>query len=222
VSGVGTHHDDTTDTDRVAIVTGGSRGVGLEVTLDLAGRGYAVVVSYARDQGAADAAVDEVLAADGRAMAIRGDVADELDVDRLYTETIEAFGGVDVLVHAGGQIFVSPVSDGDLETFDALLRTTIRGTFVVNRHAAAALRDGGAIVNICGFLPGAYAAANAAVEAITRALAAELRGRDITVNAVARGPAGPVTAAGIGAVIAFLVGADGHWVTGQVIRTGEQ
>ena len=109
----------------MAIVTGGSRGVGREVARTLAGRGYAVVVYYARDQREAEAAVDEVLAANGTALAVRGDVADELDVERLFTETIAAFGEVDVVVH-----------------------TAMRGSAVVNRQAARQLRHGGAIVSV--------------------------------------------------------------------------
>jgi 3-oxoacyl-[acyl-carrier protein] reductase len=86
--------------DRVAIVTGGSRGVGRHVAGRLARRGYAVVVDYAHDQRDADAAVDEILAAGGCAVAIRADVTDALDVQRLFEETVEAFGAVDLVVHA--------------------------------------------------------------------------------------------------------------------------
>ena len=102
--------DDTTRNYRVAIVTGGSRGLGRDVTRTLAGRGYAVVVYYDRNQWAADAAVEEILAANGSALTARGDVADELDVERLFAETIKAFGGVDVVVHAAGQITLGPGS----------------------------------------------------------------------------------------------------------------
>ena len=84
--------------ERVAIVTGGSRGIGRAVARDLARRGYAVVVDYARDQRDAEAAVEEILAAGGVAVAIRADATDELDVERLFAETIEAFGGVDLVV----------------------------------------------------------------------------------------------------------------------------
>jgi 3-oxoacyl-[acyl-carrier protein] reductase len=222
VSGVLTQADDTTLTDRVAIVTGGSHGLGRQITLELAGRGYAVVVHYARNQAAADDAVEEVLAANGTALAVRGDVADELDTERLFTETTESFGGVDVVVHAVEPMVLSPVADGDLDTFDALLRTSVRGTFLVNRQAAHELRGGGAIVNICRSLEGTYAAANGAVEAITRALAPELHGRDITVNTVVPGLTGPATAPGIASVVAFLVSEDGHWVNGQVIRANDR
>ena len=102
----------------------------------LANRGYAVVVGYIRDQGAADSIVEEVLAAGGTTLTIRADVADELDVEWMFAETTEAFGGIDVLVHAAGLIIRDPVADYDLDRFDVLLRTNVRGTFVVNRQAA--------------------------------------------------------------------------------------
>jgi 3-oxoacyl-[acyl-carrier protein] reductase len=86
--------------ERVAIVTGGSRGVGRQVARRLARRGYAVVVGYANDQRDADRTVDEILAAGGCAVAVRADVTDLLDVERLFAETVEAFGGVDLVVHA--------------------------------------------------------------------------------------------------------------------------
>jgi 3-oxoacyl-[acyl-carrier protein] reductase len=117
---------DPTSTSTVAIVTGGSRGIGREIARKLASRGYAVVVVYLRDQGGAEAAVEEILAAGGTGVAVRADVADELDVERLFTETAAAFGGVDVVVH-----------------------TTMRGTSVVNQQAARQLRDGGAIIDVC-------------------------------------------------------------------------
>jgi 3-oxoacyl-[acyl-carrier protein] reductase len=171
--------------DRVAIVTGGSRGIGREVGRNLAGRGYAVIVNYARNQRDADAAVEEILAANGTALTVRADVADDLDVERLFTETTEAFGGVDVVVHAAaGREILGPASDHDLDAFDALLRTNVRGTFVVNQLAARQLRDGGAIVNISSSIVdpphagyAAHPATKTATEAITPALARELRGR---------------------------------------------
>jgi 3-oxoacyl-[acyl-carrier protein] reductase len=220
---VATPQDHTTRTDRVAIVTGGARGVGLDVTRALVARGYAVVVGYTRDQGAAEGAVEGVLAANGTAVAVRGDVGDELDVERLFAETTESFGGVDVVVHAAARVVLGPLADCDLDTFDALLRTNVRGTFLVNRQGARELRHGGSIVNICGTLParsadGASAPSGGAVDAMTRVLARELRGRDITVNAVAPKLLGSDANAGIADVVAFLVSADGHWITGQVIR----
>ena len=112
-------------TYEVAIVTGGSYGAGRQIARTLASRGYAVVVVYLRDQGEAEAAVEEILAANGTALAVRADVTDDLDVERLFTETAAAFGGVDVVVHAA-----------------------LRGGSVVNQHAARELRYGGAIVNV--------------------------------------------------------------------------
>ena len=223
---VATEADEATGVPRVAIVTGGSRGIGREVTRRLAGKGYALVVYYARNQEAAETAVEEVLAANGTAIAVRGDVADELDVERLFAETIDAFGHVDVVVHAVGQLILGPVAHDDLDGFDALLRTNVRGTFVVNRQAALELRDGGAIINIFGSLVGqafptraAYAASKGAVAAITRVLADDLRGRDISVNAIAAEVDRPgIVAPEIANVVAFLVSEAGHEVNGQVIR----
>ena len=127
----------------VAIVTGGSRGICRAVGR----RGLAVAGNYMNSRAAADA-VAEILAANGTAVAVRADVADELDVERLFGETIEAFWGIDVVVHAAARMVLGPVADYDLRTFDALYRTNSRGTFVVSQQAALQLRDVGAIVNI--------------------------------------------------------------------------
>ena len=217
--------DDTTRNDRVAIVTGGSRGLGREITCTLADRGYAVVVYYARDQRAADAAVEEVFAANGTALTVRGDVADELDVERLFAETIKAFGGVDVVVHAVGQITLGPAPAAGLDAPGAPPPASAPGTFVVNRQAARALRDGGAIVNIFGSVVGLAWPTRAActpsqdvAEAITRVVADELRGRDITVNAVVLELERAGVIADLVNLVAFLASEDGHAVNGQVIR----
>jgi 3-oxoacyl-[acyl-carrier protein] reductase len=221
-------HDYSRCTDRVAIVTGGSRGVGREVVRKLANRDYAVVVGYARDQVVADTIVEEVLATNGTALTVRADVADELDVERLFTETTEAFGGVDVVVHTAGQIVLGPIADYGLDNFDALQRTNVRGTFLVNQQASRHLRDGGAIVNLSSSAVGravpataAYAASKAAVEAITRVLASELRARDIAVNAAAPAPKNLDDATAIAEVVAFLVSRAGHSINGQVIRLND-
>jgi 3-oxoacyl-[acyl-carrier protein] reductase len=212
--------------DRVAIVTGGSRGIGRAVALKLATADYAVVINYINRQREADAAVEEILAANGTAVAVRADVADELDVERLFSETTDAFGGVDVVVHTAARMILGTVAGYDLETFDALHRTNARGTFVVNKQASLQLRDGGAIVNISSSavglaLPtyGAYAASKGAVDAITPVLADELSDRDITVNAIALGLERPGAVADVAELVAFLVSEDGRWVNGQVIRS---
>jgi 3-oxoacyl-[acyl-carrier protein] reductase len=208
----------------VAIVTGGSRSIGRAVARKLAIGDYAVVINYLNSQPAADAAVEEILAVNGTAVAVRADVADELDVERLFGETIDAFGGVDVVVHAAARMILGTVAGYDLQTFDALHRVNARGTFVINQQASLHLRDGGAIVNFSSSALGlalpsyaAYAASKGAVDAITPVLARELGARDITVNAIALGLKRPAPA-DIANLVAFLVSEDGHWVNGQVIR----
>ncbi len=215
---------------RVAIVTGGSRGVGRDAIHRLASLGYAVVVNYAHDQRTADSAVDAVLAENGTAMAVRADVDDELDVERLFTETIETFGAIDAVVHAvRGRVTATPVAEIALDEFDALLRTNIRATFIVNQMAARQVRHGGAIVNLSTLMAtpprpayGAYAAATAATDALTRVLALELRDRDISVNGVSldadhRRPPGRVAD-----IIAYLLSDAGHGITGQVIHLDDR
>jgi 3-oxoacyl-[acyl-carrier protein] reductase len=193
-----TSHDEAS-ADRVAIVTGGSRGAGLATVRRLVSCGYAVVVNYLHDQRAAEATVEAVLVGNGAAVAIRADVADDVDVTRLFDEAIEAFGGVDVVVHTVGS------------------RTGPAPTLIVNREAARRLRTGGAIVN----LTSSAAATTAATEVLIRMLALELRERDITVNGVALAVDGPCAPNRIADVVAYLVSDEGHFLTGQMIRIDE-
>ena len=222
----GRDHD--TGADRVVIVTGGSRGLGGVISRRLAGRGFAVVVGYSHDQRAAEGVVDDILDAGGTAMAIRGEVTDELDMERLFSETQEAFGRVDVVVNAFGGFAVEQTRP-DLATFDSVLGTAGRGTFIVDRQAAQDLRDGGRIVNLAGPLasPGsarcvAHAAGAATIAAITRTLAVELQDRRITVNAVVVGPGAAGDEDSVAALVTVLVGPAGGAVTGQVIRAGDR
>jgi 3-oxoacyl-[acyl-carrier protein] reductase len=216
-------------TGRVAVVTGGSRGVGGATVRRLAAVGYAVVVDYLHDQRAAESTVEEILANNGNAVAIRADIADDLDVTRLFAETIAAFGGIDVVVHAAGsRITASEVTEVGLDEFDALMRTNTRATFVVNREAARQIRDGGAIVNLSSSAGGSslrthglYAATKAPADMLTRALAVELRERDITVNAVSLEAGRPCAPNEVAGVIAYLLCDQGHRITGQVLRVGD-
>ncbi|WP_026341871.1 SDR family oxidoreductase [Actinomadura atramentaria] len=234
---------------RVAVVSGGSRGIGRAVAVALAARGCAVAVGY---QGAAPAAarvVEEITASGGRAIPVRADVADEDDVAAMFTAAEDAFGGVDVVVNSAGRLSLSPIADLDLAELDALHRTNVRGAFVMSREAARRVRAGGALVNLSTSVVGlqfpgygAYAASKGAVEAMTLVLARELRGRDVTVNAVAPGPTAtemfldgkdeatirrlaaqpPLERLGtpedVAEVVSFLASPAGHWVNGQVVR----
>lgn len=243
---------DQTSTDtptRVAIVTGGSRGIGRETAERLAGDGFAVVVNFAGNQAEADKAVAAITEAGGQALAFRADVADETEVAALFDAAESTYGGVDVVVHAAGVMTLAPLADFDLDALDRMHRTNIRGTFVVNQQAVRRLREGGAVINFSSSvlalaIPGysAYAASKGAVEAMTLILAREVRGRDITVNAVAPGPTAtalfldgkdeetiarmaaqpPLERLGtpddIAGVVSFLAGPSGRWVNGQVLR----
>lgn len=232
---------------RVAIVTGGSGGIGSAVAGRLAADGMSVLVHYAGSRERADQVVAAITEAGGTARAAGGDIADEAAAEDLFAEAEQAFGGVDVVVNTAGIMVLSPVAELDLADLDRMHRINIRGTFVVSRLAARQLRPGGALINFSTAQtrlrsPGyaAYAASKAAVEAMTLVLARELRGRDVTVNAVAPGPTGtplfmegkseelvaqiaqaaPLgrlgTPADIAEAVAFLAG-PGRWVNGQVI-----
>jgi 3-oxoacyl-[acyl-carrier protein] reductase len=236
---------------RVAVVTGGSRGIGRESARRLASDGFAVVVS-SRNHGEADTAVKEITAAGGTALAVRADVADEDAVAALFDTTETTYGGVDVVVHAAGQAGparTSTIAELDLTVLDELYRTNIRGTFMVAQQAARRVRNGGAIITFSTSVVrlafpgyGAYSASKGAVEAMTLILARELRGRNVTVNALAPGPTATklflegkdeatlaqlaaqaplerlATPADIAEVVAFLAAPAGHWVNGQVIQ----
>ncbi|MGR6968292.1 SDR family oxidoreductase [Streptomyces cynarae] len=237
------------DHPRVAIVTGGSRGIGRQTAHRLAADGFAVLVGYAGNRDLAEATVKEVTADGGRAVAVRADVADEQDVAALFATAESTYGGVDVVVHGAGRMSLASIAELDLAELDALHRTNIRGTFVVARQAAHTVRPGGAIVTFSTSQVGmafprygAYVASKGAVEAVSMVLARELRGRDITVNAIAPGPTAtdmfldgkdeetiarlaampPLERLGtptdIAEVVAFLASPAGHWVNGQVIR----
>ncbi|USX55323.1 SDR family oxidoreductase [Lentzea sp. HUAS12] len=180
---------------RVAIVTGGSRGIGRAAAERLAADGMAVVIVYAGNRTAADEAVEKIRSNGGQAVAAQADVGDEKAVTAAFALAAETFGGVDVVVNSAGIMPLGTVADMDLDTFDKIMRTNARGTFVVNQQAARTLRDGGAIVNVSSSVVGlrfpqygAYAMSKGGVEALTLVLARELRGRDITVNTVAPGP----------------------------------
>lgn len=180
---------------RVAIVTGGSGGIGGAIARRLAADGMSVVVHYSGSAERAKEVVESIAAAGGAAAAVPGDVADAAEMASLFDAAEEHFGGIDVVVNTAGIMLLAPLAEMDLEAFDRMHRVNVRGTFVVSQLAARRLRRGGALINFSTSITrmqqpayGAYAATKGAVEAMTLILARELRGRDITVNTVAPGP----------------------------------
>lgn len=235
--------------NKVAIVTGGSRGIGAAIAERLASDGFTVVVNYAGSAGEAEALVAKIEAAGGKAISARADVSDAGSVARMFDAAEAAFGGVDVVVNNAGIMKLAPIADSDDALFDSQVAVNLKGTFNVLRQAAKKLRPGGRIINlsssVVGLLQpgyGVYAGTKAAVEAMTHVLSKELRGRNITVNAVAPGPTAtalflngkpqelvdtiaklaPLERLGqpedIAGAIAFLAGPDGAWINGQVLR----
>jgi 3-oxoacyl-[acyl-carrier protein] reductase len=239
---------DSEAAQRVALVTGGSGGIGREAAIRLAADGFAIVVNYAGNAGEADAVVTEITDAGRNAIAVQADVAAEAEVAAAFDTAEQTFGGIDVVVHAAGIMPLAPLADLDLDVFDRVVRTNLRGTFVVNQQSVRRVRSGGAIINFSSTvlalaLPtySAYAATKGGVEAITLIVARELRGRDVTINAIAPGPTAtplfldgkddetikqfasrsPLERLGlpsdIAELVAFLAG-PGRWVNGQVLR----
>ena len=234
---------------KVAIVTGASRGIGAAVAERLARDGFTVVINYAGDAASAESLARKIEAAGGRALTAQADVADPAAVRRMFDAAEAAFGGADVLVNNAGVLQQAPLVDVDDDQFDRIIAINLKGSFNAMREAGRRLREGGRIINFSSSLVGtllptygAYVASKAAVEGMTPILAKELRGRRITVNAVAPGPtatelflkgkpdalveqlakAAPLERLGtpedIASVVAFLAGPDGGWVNGQVLR----
>ncbi len=236
-------------TNRVAIVTGASRGIGAAIAERLAADGLTVVINYAGDVASAEKLARSIEQKGGRALTARADVSDPEAVARLFDAAEAAFGGVDVLINNAGILQVAALADTSDAEFDRHFAINTKGTFNTLREAARRMRKGGCIVNFSSTtlalnLPGyaVYNATKAAVEAMTHVFAKELRGRDITVNAVAPGPVAtdlflsgksdelvaqfarmpPLERLGqpddIANVVAFLAGSGAGWINGQVLR----
>lgn len=235
--------------NRIAIVTGGSRGIGAAICRRLARDGLTVVINYASDAGEAERLANDIVASGGRATTAQADVSDPAAVARLFDTTEAAYGGVDVLVNNAGILKLAALADFDDQLFDRQMAINVKGTFNGLKQAARRLRTGGRIVNMSTSVTGVrletygvYGATKAAVEALTAVLSKELRGRSITVNAVAPGPTATAlflegksperiehmakmnplerlgTPEDIANAVAFLVGPDGGWINGQVLR----
>ena len=239
----------TKETNKVAIVTGASRGIGAAVAQRLAQDGFTVVINYAGNQADAEAVVRKIEAAGGRALAAKADVSDPAAVRGLFDSAEAAFGGVDVLVNNAGIMQVTKLADSDDAMFDRHVAINLKGAFNGMREAAKRLRSGGRIINFSTSVFGVraegyavYSATKAGIEVMTQILSKEMRGRNVTVNAVAPGPTGtelffkgkseqqidhmaklnPMERLGtpedIAGVVSFLAGPDGSWVNGQVLR----
>ena len=239
----------TDKTSKVAIVTGASRGIGAAVAERLAGDGFTVVVNFSGDAKSAAAVVRKIEGEGGRALAVKADVSDPSAVRGMFDAAERTFGGVDVLVNNAGIMKLARIADSDDALFDQQIAINLKGSFNAMREAAKRLRDGGRIVNFSTSVVGTrletygvYAATKAAIETMTAVLSKEMRGRNITVNAVAPGPTATdlfldgkspelverlakmnplerlATPEDIASVVAFLAGPDGGWINGQVLR----
>ncbi|NGO53448.1 SDR family oxidoreductase [Allomesorhizobium camelthorni] len=239
----------TTSKNKVVIVTGASRGIGAAIAQRLAKDGFTVVVNYAGGEDAARQLVDNIETAGGRAIAAQADVSDAAAVYRMFDTTEAALGGVDVLVNNAGIMKLATIADGDDAFVDNQIAINLKGSINTMREASRRLRSGGRIINLSSSVVGlyqptygVYAATKAGIEAMTHVLSKELRGRNITVNAVAPGPTAtalfldgkpqavidnltklaPLERLGqpedIANTVAFLAGPDGAWINGQVLR----
>ncbi|QFY61024.1 SDR family oxidoreductase [Rhizobium grahamii] len=235
--------------NKVALVTGASRGIGAAIAERLAKDGFTVVVNYAGNAALAEALVEKIEQNGGRALTAQADVSDPAAVRRMFDAAEAAFGGVDVLVNNAGIMQLASIADADDANFDRQVSVNLKGTFNTLREAAKRLRNGGRIINFSTSVVGlklenygVYAATKAAVETLTAIMSKEMRGRDITVNAVAPGPTAtdlfldgksdeliarmakmnPLERLGtpedIAASVSFLAGPDGSWINGQVLR----
>jgi 3-oxoacyl-[acyl-carrier protein] reductase len=239
----------TKPANRVAIVTGSSRGIGAAIAERLAKDGFTVVVNYSGSADAAENLSSKIEKVGGKALTVQADVSDAAAVGHMFDKTEAALGGVDVLVNNAGIMKLATIAEGDDALIDSEIAINLKGSIYTMREAARRLRAGGRIINLSSSVVGlyqptygVYAATKAGIEAMTHILAKELRGRNITVNAVAPGPTAtalflngkpqqvidtvtkltPLERLGqpqdIANAVAYLAGPDGAWINGQVLR----
>jgi 3-oxoacyl-[acyl-carrier protein] reductase len=182
---------------KTALVTGASGAIGRAIALRLAADGFAVAVHYVGRPDAAEQVVREIEQAGGHALSTQGDVAEPDDIRRVFDAAAQLTGAVDVVVHSAGIMSNLPIPGGDLTQFDQLIRTNLRGAFVVLGEAAQRVPSGGRIIALSTSVIGKafptygpYIASKAGVEGLVHVLANELRGRQVAVNAIAPGPVG--------------------------------
>jgi len=178
--------------DKVAIVTGASKGIGASIAKQLAEEGAAVVVNYASSKQGADSVVNEIISKGGKAIAVQADIAKPVEIDRLFAEAKKAFGKLDILVNNAGIYEFSPIEDVTEEHFHKHFNLNVLGLLFASRAAAKHFGpEGGSIINISStastFAPpntSVYSATKGAVDTATRVLANELGSRNIRVNSI--------------------------------------
>jgi 3-oxoacyl-[acyl-carrier protein] reductase len=236
--------------ERVALITGGSRGIGRAVAERLGADGVSVVVNYQTNEEAAAKVVASIEANGGHAVAARADVVDPQQLRGLFDTAEQHFGGLDILVNNVGIGSFAPIAMATDEEFDKIFATNTRATFWALREAASRIRDGGRIVVMSSGIAmthgpgtGLYGASKAAGDAMALTLAKELGRRQVTVNSVLPSVTRTDAAAGlppevinrilaqtplgrlgepedIAEIVAFLVSDQGRWITGQTIGAG--
>lgn len=181
--------------NKVAIITGSSRGIGAQIAATLAQAGASVVINYSSSQAAAEKVVLNIKADGGDAVAIRANVSNSGDVSAMFDSAINQFGKVDILINNAGAVLYKTIQNTSDEDFDHILAVNIKGTFNTLREAASRLESNGRIVNFSSsttrlMLPtyGAYCATKGAVEQLTKVFSKEVGARGITVNAISPGP----------------------------------
>ena len=182
--------------DKIALVTGASRGIGRAIALELAAQGATVAVNYQKNAAAAQEVVDEIVAAGGQAQAIQGDVGEEADANALIKAVLDAYGKLDILVNNAGTTRDGLIMMMPAEDFDTVIQTNLRSAWLLSKAASKTMmrKRTGAIINITsisGIMGNGgqsnYSASKAGLIGLTKSLARELSGRGIRVNAVAPG-----------------------------------
>ena len=239
----------TNQHQKIALITGASRGIGASIAHHLATDGFAVVINYSSNADVANSLVNELIESGKMALAVKADVSQPSQVKAMFDEVENTLGTIDVLVNNAGILKTQLLVETSDELFEQYFSVNTKGVFNTLREAGARLNNGGRIINLSSTtlalnLPGyaVYNGTKAAVEAFTKVFSKELRGRSITVNAVAPGPVAtdlflngkseeviqnfakmpPLERLGqpedIAQIVSFLTSPAGGWVNGQILR----